>query len=162
MPIEPSVRPIFQGGVIAALQQGVSLHLTAIENYQAQAAHFGRWGYSKLAEKYKGDVEEERGHLASLMERLEYYDAQPTYAHDQPSWPRHDFEGILSANYELESAAANFERAAVLTCRSAGDERTALVFAANLEGSEASISEIEAVQRVLEQIGTDNYLANQV
>lgn len=162
MPSEPTVPPIFQGGVVAALQQGVSLHLTAIENYQTQSAHFGRWGYSKLAAKYKEDVEEERGHLASLIERLEYYDVQPTYDHEQPSWPRHDFEGIVSSNYELESAAANFERAAVLACRQAGDERSALVFAANLEGSEASIAEIEAVQRVLEQIGTDNYLANQV
>lgn len=162
MPSEPIVPPIFQGGVIAALQAAVSMHLTAIENYQTQAAHFGRWGYAKLAAKYKEDAEEERGHLAALMERLEYYDVQPTYDHEQPSWPRHDFEGIVSTNYELESATANLERAAVLTCRSAGDERSALVFASNLEGSEASISDIEAIQRVLEQIGTDNYLANQV
>lgn len=162
MPSEPSTPPIVQGGVVAALQGAVSLHLTAVEHYQSLSTHFGRWGYAKLAAKYKEDAEEERGHLKSLMERLEYYDVQPTYDHDQPSWPRHEYEGILSASYDLESGAANFERAAVLACRQAGDERSALVFAANLEGSEASIAEIEAIQRVIEQIGLDNYLANQV
>lgn len=162
MPDEPLSPPISTDGVVAALQRGVSLHLTAIDNYEAQAAHFARWGYSKLAEKYKEDAKEERGHLRTLMERLEYYDVQPTYEHQPPSWPRHDFEGIIASNYDLETEAAAAERAAVLACRSVGDERSALVFASNLEGSEASIAEIEAIQKVIEQIGVDNYLANQV
>jgi bacterioferritin (cytochrome b1) len=162
MPSEPTLPPITTAGVVASLQVGVRLHLTAIENYAAQAAHFGRWGYSKLAAKYAADAEEERGHLKSLLERLEYYDVQPDCAHDQPMWPRHDFEGVLAANYELETATAAAERAGVLACRAVGDERSALVFASNLEGSEDSIADIEATQRVLEQIGLDNYLANQV
>lgn len=162
MPDEPLSPPISTDGVVASLQRGVSLHLTAIENYEAQAAHFGRWGYSKLAERFKGDAKEERGHLRALMERLEYYDVQPTYEHQTPSWPRHDFEGIVASNYDLETEAAAAERAAVLACRSVGDERSALVFASNLEGSEASIAEIEAIQKLIEQIGVDNYLANQV
>lgn len=154
--------PSAPDGVIDALQASVRLHLTAIENYQAQAEHFGRWGYAKLSDKYRCDVEEERGHLAKVLSRLEYYDEQPTYEHDEPSWPRHDYEGILSANLELESMAAKVERANVLTCRAAGDELSALIFASLLEGSEGSIAEIEAIQKVLEQIGLDNYLANQV
>lgn len=162
MPSEPTVPPISSGGVVAALQAGVSLHLTAIENYQAQAVHFARWGYSKLAAKCAEDAEEERGHLAALQKRLEFYDVQPTYEHDAPSWPRHDFEGILAANYELEVSAAAAEKASVLACRAAGDEMSALIFAANLADSEASIAQIEATQKVMEQIGLDNYLADQV
>lgn len=149
-------------GVIDALQAAVSLHLTAIENYASQAEHFARWGYSKLGDRSRADAEEERGHLKLLHERLEYYDAQPTYEHPQPSWPRHDYEGILAANLELEVAASEAERSGVLKCREAGDELSATVFAQLLEGSEASVAEIEAAQKVLEQIGTDNYLANQV
>lgn len=154
--------PSAPDGVVNALQASVRLHLTAIENYQSQAEHFGRWGYAKLAEKCRGDVEEERGHLALVMERLEYYDEQPAYDHDEPSWPRHDYEGILAANLELESAAAKVERANVLVSRAAGDELSAKVFAKLLKGSEGSIAEIEATQKVLDQIGLDNYLANQV
>lgn len=154
--------PSAPDGVIDALQASVRLHLTAIENYQAQAEHFGRWGYSKLAEKYRGDVEEERQHLGKVLSRLEYYDVQPSYDHDEPNWPRHDFEGILSANLELETMAAKVERQNVLVSRAAGDELSAVIFTSLLEGSEGSIAEIEAIQKVLDQIGTDNYLANQV
>ena len=56
--------------VIAALQASASFHLTAIENYQAQAEHFDRWGYSKLAAKFRADVEEEREHLHKVQSRL--------------------------------------------------------------------------------------------
>lgn len=149
-------------GVTDALQASVRLHLTAIETYQSQAEHFGRWGYHKLADKYRADVDEERKHLAALMSRLEFYDEQPVSDHEEPSWPRHDYEGIVSSNLDLESAAAKNERSGVLACRAVGDELSALVFAELLEGSEASVSEIEAIQKVLEQIGVDNFLANQV
>lgn len=149
-------------GVIDALQASVRLHLTAIENYQAQAEHFDRWGYSKLADEYRADAEEERGHLRAVQARLEYYDEQPTYEHDTPDWPRHDYEGVLAANLALETQAAETERANVLAARAAGDELSALIFADLLKGSEASIAEIEAIQRVIEQIGLDNLLANKV
>lgn len=148
--------------VIDALQASVSLHMTAIEHYQTLSAHLGRWGYAKLGEKYAADAAEEHDHLKKCFDRLEYYDVQPNYEHAEPSWPRHDYEGVLAANYELESAAAKAEQAGILACRSVGDEQSALVFSELLEGSEGSIREIEAVQKVLDQIGVDNYLANQV
>lgn len=154
--------PTAQQTVIDALQASVRLHMTAIEHYQTLVEHLGRWGYEKLALKYAEDVTEERDHLKKCLDRLEYYDVQPTYEHDAPSWPRHDFEGILSANLALESAAAETERANVLTARSVGDELSALVFASLLEGSEESIRDIEAAQKVIEQIGLDNYLSVQV
>lgn len=154
--------PLAPDGVVNALQASVRLHLTAIENYQAQAEHFDRWGYAKLAEKCRGDATEEREHLTAVMSRLEYYDEQPVYDHDEPSWPRHDYEGIVAANLELETAAAKVERANVLACRAVGDEVSARIFADLLEGSEGAVAHIEAVQKVLEQIGVDNYLANQV
>lgn len=154
--------PAAQNVVIDALQASVRLHLTAIEHYQTLSEHLGRWGYAKLALKYAEDVTEERDHLKAVMGRLEYYDVQPTYEHDAPSWPRHDFEGILAANLALESAAAETERANVLTARSVGDERSAIIFAGLLEGSEGAISDIEAAQKVIEQIGLDNYLSVQV
>jgi bacterioferritin len=162
MPVEPVSHPIAVGGVVASLQLSVSLHMTAVENYQTQAAHLGRWGYAKLAAKCAEDAAEESGHLDALLKRLEYYDVQPTYVHEQPSWPRHDFEGILASDYDLETETANAERAAIVACRNVGDEQSALVFAANLAGSEESIAAIESTQKVIEQIGLDNYLANQV
>ena len=164
MPDAPNstVPTLSVASVEAALQLSVSLHLTAIEQYAAQAEHFDRWGYAKLAEAARGDVEEERGHLQKVMARLEFYDIQPTYDHDKPEWPRHDYEGIIAANYALESKAMEAERGNVMVARHAGDELSAKVFAKLLKGSEASVKEIEATMRVIDQIGIDNFLANKV
>jgi bacterioferritin (cytochrome b1) len=148
--------------VIDALQASVRLHLLAIEHYQSLSEHLGRWGYEKLAHKHAEDVTEERDHLKKCLSRLEYYDVQPTYEHDKPEWPRHDYEGILAACLSLESAAAEVERANILTARSVGDELSALIFASMLAGSEDAVREIEAAQKVIEQIGLDNYLSMQV
>lgn len=149
-------------GVIDALQAGISLHLTAIEQYQAVAEHLDRWGYAKLGAEYREDVAEEREHLKKLMERLEYYDVQPNYDHEAPNWPRHDFEGVLASNLALETAAMEAEKAGVLACRAAADEVSALLFADLLVDSESSIKEIEGIQRVIEDIGLDNYLSLKV
>lgn len=149
-------------GVIDALQASVRLHMTAIEHYQSQAEHFDRWGYGKLADAGRGEADEERRHLHEVQARLEFYDVQPAFDHEQPDWPRHDFEGILASNLAMETAAAEVERANVAACRAVGDEISAVIFTQLLEGSEEAMAAIEAKQRVIEQIGVDNYLANQV
>ena len=149
--------------IIEALQTSLKLHWTAIATYSAQAAHFGRWGYSKLSSAAMDDVKEEQEHAARLMNRLEVFDVVSQNELANPvDFPRHDYAGILAANLLLESASATAERAAILTARQFGDEITAGVFAENLDGSEDSIIQIEAEQKVISQIGIDNYLANKV
>lgn len=159
-PLSPPIASV--GTVVDALHLSRRLHLTAIEQYQDQAVHFRRWGYSKLATEAEADVEEEREHLKVITARLEYYDVGCECSHESPEWPRHDYEGILDANYALESGAMNAERANVIVARNAGDEITAGIFASILAGSEASVSAIEATKKQIEQIGLDNYLANKV
>jgi bacterioferritin len=147
--------------VIAALQDATSLHLTAIEHYVTLAEHLDRAGYHKLGDRFRHDADEERSHLRKVLERLEYYQTAPSYEHRAPAWPRYDVPGILVSNLALETAAAEAERAHIVTCRAAGDERSAIVFADLLEGSEDAIQQIEADRFVMSQIGTDNWLANQ-
>lgn len=154
--------PADDQSVIDALQASVALHLTAVEHYATVAQHLDRWGYAKLGDKYRADAEEEREHFKAVIDRLEFYDVAPVLTHASPSWPRHDFVGILDASLLLEQTAANLERSNVTACRAVGDEISALVFANLLHGSEDSIREIEAAQVVIETIGLDNYLANQV
>jgi bacterioferritin (cytochrome b1) len=154
--------PVAASAVADALQYLVSAHLTAIEQYEGQRAHFERWGYPKLAEAREADVSEERKHLGRLLDRLEYFDIAPTCEHPAPVWPRHDLVGILAANLALQSGAAAAERASILDCRAAGDELSAKLIAKNLKGSEQGISEIEAARIVIQQVGLDTYLASQM
>lgn len=147
--------------VTAALQLCLSLHWLALELYRAQAAHFARAGYAKLASAAVADVAEEGEHADRLLRRLEELDTPADYAHPPAQWPRlPDYPGLLAANLALEQAALQAERDAILTARAAGDERTAALLAENLEGSEASVVAIEAQQRVIAGVGLDQYLAS--
>lgn len=143
---------------IRLLTQSVDAHWSAIQTYTAQAAHFKRWGYPKLAAKAAEDAKEELTHVMALLERLELGDATVSGA----GWPRHNIVGILTSNLSLENAAASIERNGIETARESADEGTAHMFADNLEGSESGIREIEAAQRTIEQIGVDNFLAAQI
>lgn len=147
--------------VIETLQASLRLHWSAIEAYSAQAAHYEAWGYPKLAAKYKEDAEEERGHAEALLKRLEFFDVQPDLAHEPFEWPRHDFMGALDVDYQLELQSSEVERGGHALSLASEDPVTADIFRSLLESSENSLIEIEAIKDVIEQIGLDNYLANQ-
>ena len=147
-------------GVVDALQASLRNHWTQIAAYETQASHFARWGYSQLGEAFLAYAVEEREHAKQLIDRLEFFDAQPTYEFEKPFWPRHDFEGILEVNYVFETTTANTERSGYLLCVELGDAETATIFAELLKGSEDGMAEIEATRLVIEQIGLDNYLAD--
>lgn len=149
-------------GIVDALQASLKNHWTQIAAYETQAAHFARWGYSKLGETFLAYAVEEREHAKKLIDRIEFFDEQPTYDFEEPIWPRHDFEGILEVNYTLETTAANDERSGYTLSVTSGDAVSAEVFADLLAGSEEGMAHIEAVRLVIDQIGIDNYLADQV
>jgi hypothetical protein len=147
-------------GVVDILQASLKLHLSQGEAYRAQSEHFTRWGYPALGKTWGEYADEEFMHAQMLLARLEFFDASPNLDHDVTEWPRHDFEGILASNYEGDEAAAGVERSGFMTCTAVGDAITAKIFTKLLRGSEDSMANIEAIQKVLEQIGVDNYLAN--
>jgi bacterioferritin len=148
-------------GVVDILNASLKLHLSQGEAYSVQSAHFTRWGYPALGKTWGKYAEEELGHAKMLMERLEFFDASSDLEHGVTEWPRHDFEGILVSNYEGDESAAAVERSGFITCMEAGDAVTAKIFTKLLRGSEDSMAAIEAIQKVIEQIGAENYLANQ-
>jgi len=149
-------------GVVDALQASLALHWSQAEMYDLQAVHLTRWGYGKLGEVWASYAAEERGHIKKLSERLEFFDVQPSPTHDEPELPRHDFEAILDSNYEADTQAAEVERAGFMTCISVGDSVSAKLFMKLRRGSEDSMANIEAIRKVIDQIGAENYLANQV
>jgi bacterioferritin len=149
-------------GVVEALQASLALHWSQAEMYDLQSVHLTRWGYPKLGETWASYAAEERGHIKRLSERLEFFDVQPSPAHQPPETCRHDFEEVLDDNYEADLQAAEVERQGFLLCNAVGDSTSAKIFAKLHLGSEESMANIEAIRKVIEQIGLDNYLANQV
>lgn len=145
--------------VIDALHASLGLHWTAIEFYASLSSWLAPQ-YPRLGEKYAADAEEERGHAKRVMDRLRYFGEPAIYDHDEPKWSAgQSFPEILDTALELETAAAETERAGIGAARDALDEQTARVFIELQEGSQASILEIEAAHRSIQEIGLENYLA---
>jgi len=147
--------------IIEILQSSLSLHWAAVEAYTLQSRHYATYGYAKLAAKYAADAEEERGHAQAIIDRLEFHNVAAEAQHDSAEWPRHDFVGALEANYQLESSAAEIERGGFSMAIELGDAVAADLFKGLLADSEASLIQIEAIRLMIEEIGLDNYLANQ-
>lgn len=147
---------------IDALQASVRLHWQAIETYTLAASHCGVvLGLSMLAARFGEEATDEHKHLMALADRLRALGATPDTAHALGSVPA-DITGILNAALSLETRACEAERAGVLACRDVGDEISARVIAANLEGTEESIVYLEAAKRQIALMGLDNWISTQV
>lgn len=148
--------------ILAALQQSLTLHWTALETYRSLAVHFGQWGYPKLASKFAEDAKEEAEHADRLLCRLEFFDRQPLYDHQFAEWHRHDAAGILGTVLGLERASAEAERAGAKLALDSADDGTAAVFRQNLEGSEEGVQWAKAALQSVREIGMQNWLAAQI
>lgn len=153
--------PVAPEGLVDIMQESLALHWSQAEAYETQSGHFRRWGYPKLADTWAAYAVEERGHVSKLVDRLEFYNVEPTREHEVTEWPRHDFPGVLDSNYDGDIEAAEVERNGFIAATQAGDADTARIFADLLNGSEQSAQNIESLREVIGTIGLDNFLANQ-
>lgn len=146
--------------VIDLLKKSLNIHWQQTISLTAQAMHFNRWGYTKLAALLKQDAEEEHQHAMENIKRLEFFDAdyQPMVV-SPPSWTRHDMVGIIQYNLNSVREAAAAEKQAILASRLVGDELTANSMIPLLEGSENGIRLYEGYLKMIEQMGLDNFLS---
>lgn len=146
--------------VVEALNASISIHLEASYHYTLAAVQFGL-EYPRLAETLRGYADDEQKHLRIVAERLNFFGIRPTSEHQPPAdWTMLDYESFLSASLDLAQRARDVELDGVDSCRAAGDETSALLFAGLLAGSEEFIRGVEATRTRIDQAGLDNVLAS--
>lgn len=149
--------------VIELLKKSLNIHWQQTTALTAQAVHLERWGYKKLAAIIKADSEEEHGHAAVNLARLEFFDQdyQPLLV-SPPSWTRHDMVAMIRYNLDSVREASRTERATITAAREVGDELTANIMIPLLQGSEDGIEMYEGFLKLIDQMGIDNFLTLQV
>lgn len=146
--------------VIEALNASVSIHLEASYHYTLAAVQFGI-EYPKLGEILSAYAADEQKHLRAVCDRLNFYGIRATSEHQPPAdWTMLDYESFLAASLGLAQRARDVELDGVDSCRAAGDETSALLFAGLLAGSEEFIRGVEATRTRIDQAGLDNVLAS--
>ncbi len=148
--------------VIEALAKMLKEELGAISEYFIHAEMCESWGYKKLSEHTKKESINEMKHAEKLIERILFLEGTPNL-NDMPKLNvGKDVKAQFANDLALEKAAVAEYNAAIAACRKAGDNASADLLQVILEDEEEHVDFLEEQLSLIENIGIQNYLAQQV
>ena len=148
--------------VIKALNEILTAELTAINQYFIHARMCANWGYMKLAEKKREESIEEMKDAEKLIDRILYLDGVPNMQKLNAMRIGEDAVEQHKSDLKLETdAVARYNRAIALS-RDKGDNGTRELLAELIRGEEHSVEWLEAQLHIIEEIGKEAYLAEQI
>lgn len=148
--------------VIALLNEVLKAELTAINQYFLHAEMMENWGYKRLAGYTRKESIEEMRHAESLMERILYLDGTPTMHELFPLRIGRNVKEQLQNDLQLEYEAVARLNRGVNLCVEAGDNGSRELVVKILTDEEHHIDWLEAQLHVIDEIGIENYLAQQI
>jgi bacterioferritin len=147
--------------LLSVLNQLLANELTAINQYMVQSEMCENWGYVKLRVHIRKQAMDEMHHAEWLTERILYLEDTPTVSKLNPIKVGKTVAEIISNDNGDEVAAVRSYNEAITLARSIDDEGTAGLLSKILAMEEGHVSWAESQQSQVEQMGLENYLANQ-
>lgn len=148
--------------VIEALNEILTSELTAINQYYIHYKMCENWGYAKLAAKKREESMEEMQHADRVIGRILYLEGIPNMQRLNPVRIGETAPEQHQVDLDLESEAAERLNRAIELCREEGDNGTRELLVEILSNEEESIDWLEAQLGIIEEIGKENYLAEQI
>ena len=148
--------------VIEFLNKALYNELTAINQYFLHAKMLKNWGLKELAEHEYHESIDEMKHADLLAERILFLDGLPNFqALGKLRIGENPIE-LLQCDLALELEALPLLRDAIAHCESVTDYVSRKLFADILESEEEHVDWIETQLALIERIGEQNYLAQQL
>jgi len=148
--------------VLAQLGEMLKEELGAINQYMLHAEMCENWGYTKLGGLMKKQSIGEMGHAEKLIERILFLEGMPNLN----SLPKlnigKDVKQQLTNDLSLERSAVDAYNHAIEVCRKASDNATADFFKDILVDEEGHVDFLETQLALIEQLGYENYLVEQM
>ncbi len=148
--------------IIDALNDVLTAELTAINQYFIHYKMCENWKYSKLASKKKEESIEEMRHADEVIERILYLEGVPNMQRLSPVRVGEDPIEQHQVDLQLELDAVKRLNAGIELCVAKSDNGTRALLEKILREEEESIDWHEAQLHQVEQIGKENYLAEQI
>jgi bacterioferritin len=149
-------------GVIEALNEVLTAELTAINQYFAQGKMCKNWGYERLASKFREESIGEMKDADAIIERILYLDGVPNMQRLGPvrvgEHPKEQLELALATEV---AAIERLNRVIKLT-RESDDNGSREMLEGILEGEEEHADWLEAQLYLIENVGAERYLAEQI
>ncbi len=148
--------------VIDLLNEVLTNELTGVNQYFLHARMCENWGYERLHEKDRTESIEEMKHADELIRRILYLEGLPNLQRLGKVNVGEDVPEQLRLDLDLERSAIATLNRGIELCRSVGDNGSAELLQDLLEDEDEHASWLEAQLLLLEQVGLQNYLAQQV
>ena len=148
--------------VIEILNEVLTAELTAINQYFVHAEMCENWGYDRLLHIIRKESIEEMKHAEALIERVLFLEGIPNV---QRLWNIRIGENvheIFKADLALELEALPRLNQGIETCRELGDNNSRHLLEEILEDEEEHVDWLEAQLTLIDQVGLQNYLAEQI
>jgi bacterioferritin len=148
--------------VLEVLQEMLKEELGAINQYMLHAEMCENWGYKPLADHTKKISIEEMKHAEKLIERLLYLEGAPDLSELPKLTIGKDVKQQLQNDLALELSAVAAYNEAIAAARKAGDNGSADLLQDILGDEEGHLDFFETQLGLIEQIGLQNYLIEQL
>jgi bacterioferritin len=148
--------------IIEILNDVLTAELTAINQYFVHGEMCENWGYDRLHKIIRKHSIGEMKHAEELIERVLFLEGVPNVQRLGKINIGENVPEILKSDYALELDALPRLNKGIETCRELGDNNSRHLLEEILEEEEDHVDWLEAQLALLEQVGTQNYLAQQI
>ena len=148
--------------IIEVLNEVLTAELTAINQYFVHAEMCESWGYERLLHIIRKESIEEMKHAEKLIERVLFLEGIPNV---QRLWNIRIGENvheIMKADLALELEALPRLNHGIETCRELGDNNSRVLLETILHDEEEHVDWLEAQLTLIDQVGLQAYLAEQI
>ncbi len=148
--------------VIDALNDVLTAELTAINQYFIHHKMCENWGLKKLSHHNREESIEEMKHADDVIERILYLEGIPNMQRLFPVQVGEDVIEQHKLDLELERQAVDRLNKAIALARDSGDNGTRELLEDILTDEEEAIDFLEAQLYLVNEVGKENYLAEQI
>ena len=148
--------------VIEFLNKALYNELTAINQYFLHAKMLKNWGLKELAAHEYHESIDEMKHADTLAERILFLDGLPNFQALGKLRIGENPRELLQCDLALELEALPLLKEAIAHCEAVADYASRNLFAAILVSEEEHVDWIETQLALIERIGEQNYLAQQL
>jgi bacterioferritin len=148
--------------IIEILNEVLTAELTAINQYFVHAEMCDNWGYDRLHDKIREHSIGEMKHAEELIERILFLEGLPNVQRLGKINIGETVPEQLKLDHALEIDAVTRLNHGIETCREADDNNSRHFLEEILEDEEEHVDWIESQLMLIEQVGVQNYLAEQI
>ena len=145
--------------VIDAMNAGLTIELTAINQYFIHAKMCANWGIHVLAKHFYEESIEEMKHAEYLIDRILFLDGTPEIARYGLIRVGHDVKSQLDNGLTLELEAVKAYNDGIAIAVAEKDNGSKEIMERILVESEESVDWTEAQLYLIEKVGIENYIA---